>query len=90
MRAMAVYAALGGVEMVWSAMLVMSVSREKIWQMVSPDVLVGVAVGRGVVVLVSGALSPSVEISVAFCSGVFSDVSIFPFCEKEKSTSWPS
>jgi hypothetical protein len=62
--------ALGGGEMVWSSMLVMSVSREKIWQKVSLDVLGGVAVCRGVVVLGSGALSHSVKISVAICSRI--------------------
>ena len=54
MRAMAVYAVLGGEEMVWSAMLVMSVSREKIWQMV-------VLMFSVVVVVGSGALSHSVH-----------------------------
>ncbi len=71
-----------GREMVWSAMLVMSVSRERVWQMVSLDVLIGVAVGRGVVVLGSGAFTPSVEACIAIRSGVLSHVSVFPFCER--------
>ena len=90
MREIAVYTALGGGEMIWSAMLVMGVSREKVSQIVSFNVLCGVAVDWGVVVLGRGAFTPAVAISVVICSGVLSHVSVFPFCEKENSTFWSS
>ena len=69
-----------------SSVLVMSVSKEKIWQMVSLDVLGGVAVGQEMEVLGSGALSPSVEIGVAICSGVLSHVSVFPWSSGTSSS----
>ena len=74
----------------WSAMLVMSVSREKVWQMVSLDILSGVVVGRGVVVLGSGAFTFLVETCVVISSWVLSHASVFPFCERENSTFWSS